>query len=34
MVVPTTVVDYEYYVLDTEAKIIHYALEGKGFDCE
>ncbi len=32
--VPTTIKDYEYYALDTEAKIIHYAETGKGFDCE
>lgn len=32
--VPTTIKDYNYYSLDTEAKIIHYAQTGKGFDCE
>ena len=31
---PETLVDYEYYDLDTEAKVVHYALEGKGYDCE
>ena len=32
--IPDTIKDYEYYALDTEAKIIHYAETGKGFDCE
>ena len=32
--VPTTIKDYEYYALDTEAKIVRYAETGKGFDCE
>lgn len=32
--VPTTIKDYNYYKLDTEAKIIHYAQTGKGFDCK
>lgn len=31
---PSDLIDYEYYELDTEAKIIHYALQGKGFDCK
>lgn len=32
--IPNTIKDYEYYALDTEAKVIHYAETGKGFDCE
>lgn len=32
--VPSTIKDYEYYALDTEAKIVRYAETGKGFDCE
>lgn len=32
--IPSTVVDYNYYELDTEAKVINYALTGKGFDCK
>ena len=32
--VPNTVVDYDYYPLDTEAKVINFTLEGKGYDCE
>ena len=32
--VPSSVVDYNYYLLDTEAKVINYTLNGKGFDCK
>lgn len=32
--VPSNVVDYEYFDLDTEAKIINYNLMGKGYDCK
>ena len=32
--IPDIIKDYDYYALDTEAKIIHYAETGKGFDCE
>ena len=32
--IPDGIKDYEYYALDTEAKIVHYAETGKGFDCE
>lgn len=32
--VPQNVVDYDYYPLDTEAKVINYTLTGKGFDCK
>lgn len=33
-VIPTDLGDYNYYKLDTEAKIVHYAMVGKGYDCE
>lgn len=32
--IPTNINDYNYYDLDTEAKIIHYTMRGKGFDCK
>lgn len=32
--VPSSVIDYNYYLLDTEAKVINYTLNGKGFDCK
>lgn len=32
--VPNNINDYNYYDLDTEAKIIHYTMRGKGFDCK
>ena len=32
--VPTKVVDYNYYVKDTNVKKVHYAMTGKGFDCK
>lgn len=32
--IPDTIKDYDYYALDTEAKIVRYAETGKGFDCE
>ena len=32
--VPSNVLDYEYFELDTEAKIINYNLMGKGYDCK
>lgn len=32
--IPDGIKDYEYYALDTEAKIVHYTETGKGFDCE
>lgn len=32
--IPKTVVDYDYFSLDTEAKVIKFNLEGKGFDCK
>lgn len=32
--IPTNINDYNYYSLDTEAKIIHYTMRGKGFDCK
>jgi hypothetical protein len=32
--IPDSVTDYDYYTLDTEAKIINYAETGKGFDCK
>lgn len=32
--VPSIVTDYNYYPLDTEAKVINYTLKGKGFDCK
>ena len=31
---PNSVNDYNYYSADSEAKIIHYAQSGKGFDCK
>lgn len=31
---PSSVDDYNYYSGDSEAKIIHYAQSGKGFDCK
>lgn len=32
--VPTNVVEYNYYVKDTNVKKVHYAMTGKGFDCK
>ena len=32
--VPKNVVDYNYYVKDTNVKKVHYAMTGKGFDCK
>lgn len=32
--VPSSVVDYDYYKLDTEAKVVNYTQIGKGFDCK
>lgn len=32
--IPASVADYNYYALDTEAKVIDYTLKGKGFDCK
>lgn len=32
--VPSNITDYNYFDLDTEAKIIHYTMRGKGFDCK
>lgn len=34
MKLPTNINDYNYYDLDTEARIIHYTMRGKGFDCK
>ena len=33
MLLPDEIDDSNYYPGDTEAKVIHYALQGKGFDC-
>jgi|GEM_PF-5303972 hypothetical protein len=32
--VPKNVVEYNYYVKDTNVKKVHYAMTGKGFDCK
>lgn len=32
--IPTNVIDYNYFALDTEAKVIRFTLMGKGFDCK
>lgn len=34
MKIPTNINDYNYFDLDTEARIIHYTMRGKGFDCK
>ena len=31
---PSTVKDYNYYAMDTEAKVVSYAQVGKGYDCK
>ncbi|MDE6142384.1 MAG: hypothetical protein K2G03_07245, partial [Bacilli bacterium] len=31
---PNTVKDYNYYAMDTEAKIVSYSQIGKGYDCK
>lgn len=33
-IIPAAVKDPNYYVLDTDVKVVHYAMIGKGFDCE
>lgn len=33
-VIPDSIVDYNYYKLDTEAKVVSYTQIGKGFDCK
>ena len=33
-VIPAGVKDSNYYALDTDVKVVHYAMVGKGFDCE
>lgn len=33
-IIPESVKDPNYYVLDTDVKVVHYAMIGKGFDCE
>lgn len=32
--IPDSIADNNYYKMDTEAKIVHYAQTGKGFDCK
>lgn len=32
--IPKNVVEYNYYVKDTNVKKVHYAMTGKGFDCK
>lgn len=32
--IPSSVVDYDYYELDTESKVIYFTSKGKGFDCK
>ncbi|MCH5167296.1 MAG: hypothetical protein J1F35_05320 [Erysipelotrichales bacterium] len=34
MKVPSSIIDYDYYELDTESKVIYFTLRGKGFDCK
>ncbi len=32
--IPSKVIDYNYFALDTEAKVIRFTLMGKGFECQ
>ena len=33
-IIPSSVKDPNYYKMDSKADVVHYAMIGKGFDCE